>query len=123
MISDLCKKSVITKVAEQVNAQQLEIEEFCQYWESSRCYPGEWGYQAQCSQLVSGVLKISTSRFREWMSESTLSKRRPCYQASLKYINQLGRISLAISQRNLNPQVVEFIRSQPEFEQLLIVSR
>jgi internalin A len=53
-----------------------------------------------------------------------------CHQASELlstrtelYINQLGRISLAISQRNLDPQVVEFIRSQSEFEPLLIVSR
>ncbi len=120
---DLSKKSVLEKVAEQVNAQQLEIEEFCKYWECSRFCPREWGYQADCSRLVSDVLKISTSRFREWMSQSTPSERRPCYQASLKYINQLGRISLAISQRNLDPRVVEFIRSQPEFEPLLIVSR
>ena len=119
----LSKKSVLSKVAEQVNAQQLEIEEFCKYWECSSHYPGERGYQADCSRLVSDVLKISENRFREWMSQSTPSERRPCYQASLKSINQLGRISLAISQRNLDPQVVKFIRSRPEFEQLLIVWR
>jgi hypothetical protein len=119
----LSKKSLLSKVAERMDAQELEIENFCKYWECSCCSPGERGYQADCSRVVSDVLKISESRFREWMSKSTKSEQRPCYQASLKYINQLGRISLAISQRNLDPQVVEFIRSQPEFEPLLIVSR
>lgn len=115
------RKSVISKVAEQVNAQQLEIEEFCKYWECSLFYPGERGYQADCGRLVSEVLEISENRFREWMSKSNPSERRPCYKASLKYINQLGRISLAISQRNLDPKVLEFIVRQPEFEPLLIV--
>jgi hypothetical protein len=121
MISDLSKEFVLSKVAEQVNAQQLEIEEFCSYWKCSSCCPGERGYQADCSRLVSKVLRISESRFREWMSKSTPSEKRPCYQASLKYINQLGHISLAISKTNLDPQVVKFIKSRPEFEPLLIV--